>query len=216
MDDNCLLFNDDNKIKEFANQIAESIKDNEGNELNIIHQLLKDKLQSIKMHIDILKSQLDEEKRKLLKVNSPAYQARKMYGDTVPGDVTHSDVSRDFSDYFKHYSRNLPKLNPNIPSDRVKKWITPFFQDAYHISRDHALELIKDQVGTLFDDPSSFTDEHKDSISTREERGDTSRAYSLLLHHAKSKTCKETILKQLESKVTKCLMMLAVNVHHID
>jgi signal transduction histidine kinase len=67
MDDNCLLFNDDNKIKEFANQIAESIKDNEGNELNIIHQLLKDKLQSIKMHIDILKSQLDEEKRKLLK-----------------------------------------------------------------------------------------------------------------------------------------------------
>jgi hypothetical protein len=128
MDDNFLLFNDDSKVKEFANQIAESIKDNEGNELNIIHQLLKDKLQSIKMHIDILKSQLDEEKRKLLKVNSPAYQARKMYGDTVPGDVTHSDVSRDFSDYFKHYSRNLPKLNPNIPSDRVKKWITPFFQ----------------------------------------------------------------------------------------
>ena len=40
---------------------------------------------------------------------SSSKDARKMYGDTTPGDVTHQDVTLEYSGYFKHAFRNLPK-----------------------------------------------------------------------------------------------------------
>ena len=61
-------------------------------------------------------------------IGAPAYQARKMYGDTVPGDITHTDVASKFSEFFKNYIRKLPKSNPNVSGDNVKKLITPLFQ----------------------------------------------------------------------------------------
>ena len=51
-----------------------------------------------------------------------------MYGDTVPGDITHTDVASKFSEFFKNYICKLPKNNPNVSGDSVKKLITPFFQ----------------------------------------------------------------------------------------
>lgn len=51
-----------------------------------------------------------------------------MFGDVVPGDITHSDVASKFTEFFKHYIRNLPKTNPELPPNQVKEWVTPFFQ----------------------------------------------------------------------------------------
>ena len=51
-----------------------------------------------------------------------------MYGDTVPGDITHTDVASKFSEFFNNYIRKLPQNNPNVPADNVKKLITPLFQ----------------------------------------------------------------------------------------
>ena len=51
-----------------------------------------------------------------------------MYGDTVPGDIMHTDVASKFSEFFKNYIRKLPKSNPKVSGDNVKKLITPLFQ----------------------------------------------------------------------------------------
>ena len=61
-------------------------------------------------------------------IGAPAYQARKMYGDTVPGDITHTDVATKFSEFFKNYIRKLPQNNRSVPAENVKKLITPLFQ----------------------------------------------------------------------------------------
>ena len=62
------------------------------------------------------------------RIGAPSYQARKLYGDAMPGDITHEDVLKHFSEFFKYYIRNLPKQNPFISADDVKECITPCFQ----------------------------------------------------------------------------------------
>ena len=64
-------------------------------------------------------------------MSSPAYLARKMYGDTVPGDCTHDDVKKEFSEFFKHYIRNLPKLQEKelaVQEKDVKQFTVSLFQ----------------------------------------------------------------------------------------
>lgn len=40
---------------------------------------------------------------------STSKDARKMYGDTTPGDITHQDVTLEYSGFFKNAFRSLPK-----------------------------------------------------------------------------------------------------------
>ena len=61
-------------------------------------------------------------------IGAPAYQAHKMYGDIVPGDIRHTNVMSKLFEFFKNYICKLPQNNPNVPADNVKKLITPLFQ----------------------------------------------------------------------------------------
>ena len=45
--------------------------------------------------------------------NSASRDARKMYGDITPGDITHQDVTLEYTNHFKHAHRNLPKSFPD-------------------------------------------------------------------------------------------------------
>ena len=57
----------------------------------------------------------------LFSETSTSKDARKMYGDTTPGDITHQDVTLEYSGFFKHAFRNLPKgLKEDI--EKFKIW----------------------------------------------------------------------------------------------
>ena len=53
---------------------------------------------------------------------SSSKDARKMYGDTTPGDVTHQDVTLEYSGYFKHAFRNLPKSLQGVNLSKYEIW----------------------------------------------------------------------------------------------
>ena len=73
-----------------------------------------------------------------------------MYGDTVPGDITHTDVASKFSEFFKNYIRKLPKDNSNVRADNVKKLITPLFQvSTYRCTSLYVTQCILILLNTL-------------------------------------------------------------------
>ena len=45
-----------------------------------------------------------------------------MFGDVVPGDTTHKDVTLSFKDYFKKAFRNLPKSLEESEEGKHKIW----------------------------------------------------------------------------------------------
>lgn len=64
---------------------------------------------------------------KLLRLSSPSYQARKMYGDVTPGVKTHKDVALDFDQFFKRWLHHLPKENKDADSDSIQQVLSPLF-----------------------------------------------------------------------------------------
>ena len=45
-----------------------------------------------------------------------------MFGDVVPGDTTHKDVTLSFKDYFNKAFRNLPKSLEESEEGKHKIW----------------------------------------------------------------------------------------------
>ena len=43
-----------------------------------------------------------------------------MYGDMTPGDITHQDVTLQYTNHFKDAFRNMPKALPE--HDKYKVW----------------------------------------------------------------------------------------------
>ena len=47
--------------------------------------------------------------------------ARKMFGDVVPGDITHQDVILQYGNHFKEAFRNLPR-NLGMEDKKYEVW----------------------------------------------------------------------------------------------
>ena len=56
----------------------------------------------------------------MCRLKSSSRDARKMYGDMIPGDTTHQDVILLYQNYFKSSHHNMPKKLPN--DDKYKVW----------------------------------------------------------------------------------------------
>ena len=55
-----------------------------------------------------------------IRVRSSSRDARKMYGDSTPGDVTHEQVALEYKTFFKDAFRKLPQ---NITgADKYELW----------------------------------------------------------------------------------------------
>ena len=53
---------------------------------------------------------------------SSSRDARKMYGDITPGDITHQDVVLLYQNYFKTTFHNLPKALSVNKEERYEVW----------------------------------------------------------------------------------------------
>ena len=56
----------------------------------------------------------------IYRYTSSSRDARKMYGDITPGDVTHQDVTLLYQNHFKSAFRNIPKEFPE--ENKFKIW----------------------------------------------------------------------------------------------
>ena len=56
----------------------------------------------------------------IYRLTSSSRDARKMYGDMTPGDITHQDVILQYTNHFKDAFRNMPKALPQ--HDKYKVW----------------------------------------------------------------------------------------------
>lgn len=56
----------------------------------------------------------------LHRMKSVSRMARKMYGDVVPGELTHADMALQYKNYFKEQHRALPKALPAV--EKYKVW----------------------------------------------------------------------------------------------
>ena len=56
-------------------------------------------------------------------MTSSSRDARKMYGDMTPGDMTHHDVTLLYQNHFKNSHRNMPKkLDKTKSKEKYEIW----------------------------------------------------------------------------------------------
>ena len=66
-----------------------------------------------------------------------------MYGDTTPGDITHQDVTLEYSGYFKHAFRNMPKALQESDMEKYRIWeMCADIMKVYMCVFDRKLEIL--------------------------------------------------------------------------
>ncbi|XP_019852253.1 PREDICTED: uncharacterized protein LOC109582096 [Amphimedon queenslandica] len=77
---------------------------------------------------------------------SPSYDARKLYGDILPGDKTHEDVIRLYQHHFNMAFQHMPKKFEGKSKFEVWQMCGEIFQDCFDEKRKTLIKIMKDEM----------------------------------------------------------------------
>lgn len=124
---------------------------------------------------------------------STSKDARKMYGDTTPGDITHQDVTLEYSGFFKHAFRNLPKgLKEDMEKFEIWEMCAEIMKESYEANREDIVDrMINKMKESLLNASGS---------GSEEDRIDAIRAFTYLLHQIPVEELREKCLNAGDGK----------------
>lgn len=151
-----------------------------------VHGAYKSQLEVLQENLDKLEREYEELKSEieiLDKKESSSLDARKMYGDVTPGDITHEEVKLLYSNYFKTGFHALPKALSARKEEKYNVWkvISAIVQKCYEVNKDVVTDEIMEKLQMVLVNPLLNDDGLIDASIDEEKKADLYRAFHVFV-----------------------------------